>query len=73
MILLFVVFAWIGLLSIVVCLCLAAQVGDRAQLVSQGQRSALEEQPLQMPVPSSLRGAEPRRALFDRDRDGVAA
>ncbi|HTA32377.1 MAG TPA: hypothetical protein VK721_03050 [Solirubrobacteraceae bacterium] len=71
MILLFVVFAWIGLLSIVVGLCLAAQMGDRAQLVSQGQRSALGEQPLQIPVPSSLRTSEPRRALLDRD--GVAA
>jgi hypothetical protein len=71
MILLFVVFAWIGLLSIVVGLCLAAQVGDRAQLVSQGQRRALEEQPLRISMRSSLRGAEPRRELFDRD--GVAA
>jgi hypothetical protein len=68
MILMFVVFAWIGLLSIVVGLCLAAQLGDRARLASVGEAS---ESALPSPTRASLRAAEPRRALFDRD--GVAA
>ena len=71
MILLFVVLVWIALLSAIVGLCLAAQIGDRAQLMSGDQRSELGERPLQIPAQSSLRTAEPRRALFDRD--GVAA
>jgi hypothetical protein len=68
MILLFVIFAWIGLLSIVVGLCLAAQLGDRARLasVADGRESAPPS-----PARATMRTAEPRRALFDRD--GVAA
>jgi hypothetical protein len=68
MILLFVVFTWIGLLSIVVGLCLAAQMGDRAWLASVGDGM---ESPLPSPARATLRAAEPRRALLDRD--GVAA
>jgi hypothetical protein len=68
MILLFVVFAWIGLLSIVVGLCLAAQLGDRARLASVGEG---RESALPSPTRATLRTAEPRRARFERD--GVAA
>jgi hypothetical protein len=68
MILLFVVLAWIGLLSIVVGLCLAAQLGDRTRLASVAER---RDSTLPSPARAGLRAAEPRRALFDRD--GVAA
>ncbi len=68
MILLFVVLAWIGLLSIVVGLCLAAQLGDRARLASVGEG---RESTVPSPARASPRAAEPRHALFDRD--GVAA
>ncbi|MCW3019570.1 MAG: hypothetical protein JWN10_1878 [Solirubrobacterales bacterium] len=68
MILLFVVFAWIALLSIVVGLCMAAQMGDRAQLVSAGE---LRGQHLQITARPGLRPAEPRGSRLDRN--GVAA
>jgi hypothetical protein len=70
MILLFLVFAWIGLLSIVVGLCQAAQLGHPARLASVGEG---RESALPSPARATLRTTEPRRALFDRDRDGVAA
>jgi hypothetical protein len=68
MILLFVVFAWLVILSIVVALCLAARTGDRAQLSSAGEA---REQHLQGPARSSRRPVEPRSPLLDRG--GVAA
>lgn len=68
MILLFVVFAWIAVLSIVVGLCMAARSGDRAQLASAGEAS---EQQLQISARSNLRPPDPRGSLLDRD--GVAA
>jgi len=68
MILLFVVFAWIVVLSIVVGLCVAAQLGDAPQLVSAGE---LREQHLQISARPGLRAAESRASRLDRD--GVAA
>jgi len=68
MILLFVVFAWLVVLSIVVALCVAARTGDRAQLASAGEP---REQHLQIPARPSRRAAESRSQLLDRG--GVAA
>ncbi len=68
MILLFVVVAWIGLLSIVVGLCLAAR-----WVTAPGWRASARagSRPCRAPARASPRAAEPRHALFDRD--GVAA
>jgi hypothetical protein len=68
MILLFVVFVWIALLSIVVGLCVTAQIGDRAQLASAGE---MIEQHLQISARPGLRAAESRAPRLERD--GVAA
>jgi hypothetical protein len=68
MILVLVVFVWMVVLSVVVGLCLAARVGDRAQLVSVGRSG---EQRPQIYARASRRAAEQRGSL--RDRDGVAA
>lgn len=68
MILLFALFAWIALLSIVVGLCVAAQIGDRTQLVSAGE---MLEQHLQISARPGLRAAESRAPRLERD--GVAA
>jgi hypothetical protein len=68
MILVFVVFVWIAVLSVVVGLCVAAGIGDRAQLASPGH--ANEQRP-QMYARPSLRTAESHASVLDRD--GVAA
>jgi hypothetical protein len=68
MILVFVVFVWMVVLSVVVGLCVVARGGDRAQLVSVGRSG--EERP-QIYARPSRRTAEQHDSL--RDRDGVAA
>jgi hypothetical protein len=68
MILVFVVFVWIVVLSVVVGLCVAAGIGDRAQLASAGH--SREQRPPMYARPS-VRAAESRESVLDRD--GVAA
>jgi hypothetical protein len=68
MILLFAGFAWIVVLSIVVGVCVAAQIGDRAQLAGAGEP---EDRHSKIPARRRPRAVEPRASLLDRD--GVAA
>jgi hypothetical protein len=62
MILVFVVFVWIVVLSVVVGLCVAAGIGDRAQLASA--RHSSEQRP-QIYARPSVRPAESHGSVLD--------
>ena len=70
MILLLASFAWIVVLAIVAGVCMAARIGDRAQLAAVGEP---DDRHSQIRAPRRRHAVEPRASLLDRDRDGVAA
>lgn len=79
MILLLVVLSWLVVLALVTCLCAAARVGDRAELVRaaagwehpDGSPREPAERQLEISARTGLRAAGSRASLLDRD--GVAA